>query len=42
MSDNTHPAQGHFAAVIDEQMPAASERELLPAGRFRSTLGKWS
>jgi membrane fusion protein, multidrug efflux system len=37
MSDNTQPAQGHFAAVIDEQMPAAADRELLPAGTDSTT-----
>ena len=37
MSDNSQPAEGHFAAVIDEQKPAASDRELLPAGADDAT-----
>src|SRR5580692_6313768 len=32
MSDNSQPAEGHFAGVIGEQIPAASDREFLPAG----------
>jgi len=37
MSDNSQPAEGHFAAVIDEDIPAASDRELLPAGADTAT-----
>ena len=37
MSDNGQPARGHSAAVIDEQVPAASDRELLPSGADKST-----
>jgi membrane fusion protein (multidrug efflux system) len=41
MSDNGQPAEGHFATVIDERMPAASDRELLPSGGDKAT-GKLS
>jgi membrane fusion protein (multidrug efflux system) len=30
MSDDSQTAEGHFAGVIDEQIPAASDRELPP------------
>jgi len=41
MSDNGQPAQEHFTTVIDEQMPAGSDRELLPGGIDKPT-GKLS
>ncbi len=37
MSDNGQPAQGHSAAVIDEQLPAASDREPLSANAHLAT-----
>jgi membrane fusion protein (multidrug efflux system) len=37
MSDKGQPARGHFTVVIDEQMPTASDRELLPSGADKPT-----
>jgi membrane fusion protein, multidrug efflux system len=41
MSDNSQPAEGLFAVAIDEQIGAASDRELLSAGAANGT-GKLS
>ena len=37
MSNNGQPAQKHFAAVIDEDIPAVSDREPLPASADAAT-----
>jgi membrane fusion protein (multidrug efflux system) len=37
MSDNSQPAEGHFAVAIDEQIRAASDRELLSADANNGT-----
>src|ERR1700688_3435823 len=37
MSDNGQPADEHFAAVIEEDIPDASDREPLPAGAGTAT-----
>jgi membrane fusion protein, multidrug efflux system len=41
MSNNGQPEDGHFAAVIEEDIPDASDREPLPAGAGTAT-GKLS
>jgi membrane fusion protein (multidrug efflux system) len=41
MSENSQPAEGHSAGMIDEQIPAVSDRDLLPAGADNA-IGKLS